>query len=111
MRVFDSLLGEKYIDGRDIQKRLHYLEDSTDEDEVREREALEAIENEYSLDSQLIREDCFEEYARELAESVGAIDSDVRWPATCIDWEQAARELAQDYGSLELDGTTYYVRD
>jgi hypothetical protein len=109
MRVFDSLLGEKYIDGRDIQKRIRYLEDTEDEEELAELKALQAIENEYSLDSTLIREDCFEDYARELAEEVQGIPSG--WPYTCIDWEKAARELAQDYSTLELDGITYYVRD
>jgi antirestriction protein len=52
----------------------------------------------------------FEEYAQELADDIGAIPKDASWPATCIDWEQAARELQQDYSSVEIDGTTYWYR-
>lgn len=38
-----------------------------------------------------------EEFAEDMAEQVGAIDRDAKWPQTCIDWEQAARELMMDY--------------
>jgi antirestriction protein len=37
------------------------------------------------------------DFAREMAESTGAIDSEVNWPHTCIDWEWAAREIMFDY--------------
>jgi hypothetical protein len=47
-----------------------------------------------------------EEFARELAESVGDIDREARWPYTCIDWEEAAAQLMQDYS--EEGG--YYFR-
>jgi hypothetical protein len=58
----------------------------------------------------LIRDSHFETYAQELAEDIGAIPSDAKWPCTCIDWEQAARELRMDYTSVEFDGITYWVR-
>lgn len=45
-----------------------------------------------------------EDFAREQAESLGAIDREAHWPMNCIDWEQAARELMMDY--YEQDG--YY---
>ena len=38
-----------------------------------------------------------EEYAQDLAESIGAIDSDASWPLSYIDWERAARDLMMDY--------------
>lgn len=41
--------------------------------------------------------DCDEDFARNMAEEVGAINSEAHWPHNCIDWEQAARELMQDY--------------
>lgn len=58
----------------------------------------------------LIRDSYFEDYARELAEDIGATDKEISWPHTCIDWEQAARELQMDYTSVDFDGVTYWVR-
>lgn len=59
----------------------------------------------------LIKDDYFPEYAKQFAEDIGVINSDSdRWPNTCIDWEQAADELRQDYTACEIDGTTYYYR-
>lgn len=61
-------------------------------------------------DSALIPEDEFADHARELAEDIAAISDSDRWPLTCIDWEQAARELQHDYSCIEWDGTTYFFR-
>lgn len=58
----------------------------------------------------LVRDSYFEDYAQELADELGLIPSDARWPATCIDWEQAARELQQDYTTSEFGGVTYWYR-
>ena len=58
----------------------------------------------------MILEDDFEDYARQLADDLGAIPDENRWPCTCIDWERAARELAMDYTSVEYQGDTYLVR-
>lgn len=60
--------------------------------------------------AQLIRDSYFTEYAQELADDIGAINSDAGWPNSCIDWDQAARELKQDYTSIAFDGVTYWVR-
>lgn len=57
-----------------------------------------------------IRESDFEEYAQDLAEDIGAIDRDMSWPNYCIDWEQAARDLAMDYTPFQFEGTDYLVR-
>ena len=65
----------------------------------------------YNHGETLIKEDHFEDYARELAEEIS--DSAMRnagWPYNCNDWEKAADELKGDYTSAELDGTTYYFR-
>ena len=40
----------------------------------------------------LVRDNYFTDYARELADDIGAVPSDAGWPAYCIDWERAARE-------------------
>lgn len=69
----------------------------------------------------LIRESHFAEYAREVAEdSYSQEISAARWPFTCIDWEQAAKELNDDYTPVELrpldengeecNAITYYYR-
>ena len=59
---------------------------------------------------ELIADYSFEEYAQELADDIGAINSDAGWPNNCIDWERAARELAMDYSMVEFRGTDYYWR-
>lgn len=95
------------------------IEFSDDWDEARETEyqALRALADEaegYAADwrhgETLIRDSYFEEYARQLAEDIGAIDRNASWPNTCIDWEQAASELQQDYTAVDFDGETYWVR-
>lgn len=58
----------------------------------------------------LIRDTYFKDYAQELAEEIGAIPEGATWPCTCIDWDQAARELQYDYSGVEIDGITYWTR-
>ncbi len=58
----------------------------------------------------LIRDSYFQDYAQELAEECCMIDTNAKWPMTCIDWEQAARELQWDYSSVEVNGVTYWTR-
>lgn len=49
-----------------------------------------------------------EDFAEEMAESCGDYNSrEVKWPYTCIDWEQAAKEIMYDY--TEANG--YYFRN
>lgn len=48
-----------------------------------------------------------EDFAQEMADQLGAIDKDLAWPHSCIDWENAARELMYDYS--EENG--YYFRN
>ena len=60
--------------------------------------------------STLIRDSYFKDYAQQYAEDVGAIRDDVHWPCTCIDWDQAARELQMDYSATEFNGMTYWYR-
>jgi len=58
----------------------------------------------------LIRDSYFQTYAQELAEDAGLTDKPQEWPYTCIDWEQAARELRYDYASVDIGGVTYWTR-
>jgi hypothetical protein len=82
-------------------------------DDAAELAALEAFAeqgeslSDWSHGETLIRDDYFETYAREYARELAHCD---KWPATCIDWEQAADQLKQDYTPLEWDGVTYWGR-
>jgi|SRR5215469_3625630 len=113
-----DLRGERYIDSRDLLKRLEELRGDRDdeeigltEDEAEELKAIEAIEDELPSDGEtLVREDQFEDYARELAADIGSIKGDESWPLNCIDWEKAARELQMDYTSIEFGDYTYLMR-
>lgn len=58
----------------------------------------------------LIHEDYFVQYAKELAEDVCEMPRDIKWPYTCIDWDEAAEELKMDYMEVDFDGETYYMR-
>lgn len=48
-----------------------------------------------------------EDFAESFAYDLGSIDKNVTWPYTCINWEQAAKELMYDYS--EHNG--YYFRN
>ena len=108
---------EDIIDSRDIIERIEYLQGSDDKDELEELAALERVAQkgeDYSPDwrygEALIRDSYFKEYAQELAEDIGAISNDQSWPNTCIDWDQAARELQMDYTCVDFDGAEYWIR-
>lgn len=58
----------------------------------------------------LIHNNYFEEYARELAEDIGAINRDASWPNNCIDWKQAASELETDYSAVDFGRETFLYR-
>jgi hypothetical protein len=103
-------------DAIDLQHDTALELDEWDADNASELAALKALAEDaegyvdWKHGAQLIRDDYFEDHAREMAEDMGAVKDDASWPYTCIDWEQAARELQQDYTSVEFDGVTYWVR-
>lgn len=123
---------DDYIDVRDVIERVEELEriegiegdieNLIESDEATElvtlRELLDELrgnggDHEYKgawYPVGLIRESHFQDYAQELAEDIGAINSEAGWPTGCIDWEQAADELLIDYSSVEFEGITYYYR-
>jgi len=85
-----------------------------DEENAAELAALNAFiaqgSDEWEYGEALVRDSYFIAYAQDFAEDIGAIDADAGWPARCIDWERAARELRMDYTSAEFDGVTYWFR-
>lgn len=126
------------IDVRNIIERIEELREARDEydehhntpgawaqiddgepQELAELESLMADLKGYGGDEQwegawypitLVRDSYFEDFAQEEAESCGLIDANAKWPYTCIDWEQAARELRMDYSSVEYGDITYWYR-
>lgn len=109
---------EDVIDSRDVIARIEYLWNIVrSEDEHQELMALQELADEASgyaddwcYGETLVRDDYFEDYARELAEDTGMVKGTEHWPLNCIDWEQAARELQIDYTSVDFDGVTYWIR-
>lgn len=57
----------------------------------------------------LIRNDYFPTYARKVAEEVGLIDVNAKWPNNHINWERAAEELREDWQSVDAFGAVYWV--
>ncbi len=114
------------IDSCDVIARIEELEaeleeardDGEDLDAVMDSEynALKELakEGEGSPDwphgGVLIRDTYFKEYAQELAEDCGMVTDGANWPNNCIDWEQAAEVLQQDYMNVEFDGVDYWIR-
>lgn len=92
-----------------VDSSLAYFGDDEAE-ELAELEELESQISDWRYGETMIPVDDFEEYARELAEDIGAINRDASWPFNCIDWEKAAKELAMDYTEVEYLGTLYYIR-
>lgn len=57
----------------------------------------------------LINKDYWVTYVEELCEECGYEIPD-GWPYRCIDWIEAARELAWDYTMIRWNGYYWYVR-
>ena len=110
------------IDSRDVISAIEELESELEDGDISAGD-LELLENlkaladeahgyasDWTYGETLIHEDYFTTYAQELAEDIGAVNSDQSWPNSCIDWDQAARDLQMDYTACEFDDATYYVR-
>jgi len=119
------------IDSRDIIERIEELENelpasanevmpNTAEElqEMREELAIlkalaekcEGYAPDWSYVKTLIRDSYFQDYAQELAVDCCEMPNSDQWPARCIDWEQAARELIMDYTCVDFDGVEYWIR-
>ena len=59
--------------------------------------------------AELIRDDYFEDYARNLAESMYTDNMSSDWPFNCIDWAVAADLLKSDYTRVNFDGEDYWI--
>jgi predicted nuclease with TOPRIM domain len=54
----------------------------------------------------LVADEDFRDYAQDTAECI--YDIPEHWPYNCIDWDEAAEMLKQDYTSVEWQGVTYW---
>jgi hypothetical protein len=61
-------------------------------------------------DVTVIPDGMFKEYAMQLADDLGFDTAGLAWPACCIDWDEAADMLIQDYTSAEVNGISYWFR-
>lgn len=104
---FNSLSSNCVIDTRDLLSWVDYNRDLEEEccdvisflDDIGVHEARNGIT--------LIRENYFEEYCQEWYGEVygeGLINA----PGLVIDWEKTAKNLRQDYTSIEFDDTTFW---
>jgi hypothetical protein len=107
-------LAIKIAEAERVLERARFLFDDDAQEELRILSALNDEGKDYSGDwgygATLIRDSYFIEYAKELADDIGAIDSNASWPCDCIDWEKAADQLKMDYSSIDFDGVEYWVR-
>ena len=114
---------DEYLDSRDLNEYLSEMadrfEDPDDYGTMDERNAWSEVRK---LEDQcegmgwedgmrLIPCHLFEDYARELADDIGAMPDAYTWPISCIDWEHAARELSWDYVMVTFRGVDYYTRE
>jgi hypothetical protein len=108
------------LDSRDIQERIDELElyisdDVFDEMEKDELESLQTFKDEVDStewDSGItfIRDSYFVEFAQQEAEDLGLVQDNISWPYTCINWDDAADELRNDYSSIDFNGVGYWYR-
>ena len=110
----DAMGGFEHVEDMDDATRSSFLaweaNNGHELDTLRElaREASDSPD--WKHGETLIRDSYFKRYAQNLAEDCDMVPSESRWPLTCIDWEQAARELRMDYFSVEFDGVEYWIR-
>ncbi len=98
----------------DAERSLESAKEAFGDDEKAELAELEELEieiSEWRHGETLIPEADFEDYARQLAEDIGAISGNEQWPLSYIDWERAARDLKMDYSTVTYQGTDYLVRN
>lgn len=113
-----------YLDLRDLaDETRNYPEDAdlpqladlcgqlgyTPADETDPENVADTLDEAARNEPTLIPEDEFEDYARDLAADIGAIDSDAGWPLSYIDWSAAADALQSDYTPITYQGTTYWT--
>ena len=114
---------DERIDSRDVIQRIKELTAPAgslaylpgEEEELASLQALadeaEQCAEDWTFGETLIRFDHFVTYAQELADDLDRLDPDLNaWPHCCIDWDQAADLLKEDYTEVDFDGVTYFIQ-
>jgi len=92
----------------EVKDLLERLEDEPDNLTLQaSRDEIESLD----INTTLIREDDFAGYAKELANDIGSVGPDDRWPYDYIDWRKAAEALKEDYFDIEIEGNTYLYQE
>lgn len=74
----------------EVEAFIHYIKHVGTFDEQSADGFRDAYQGEYDSDR---------DFAQQFADDLGLIPEGLGWPASCIDWDQAARELMMDYWS------------
>lgn len=121
----DEITNEEVIDSRELIELRETVQawlgdedhDPDEYDEVDARAIVAAVDEfesagvaDWQYGEAFIRDDYFEEHARQLAEDIGAIADDAGWPMSYIDWDAAAEALRMDYTAVEVNGVTFWAR-
>lgn len=117
-----SLWKQDTFDSRDVREAIQDIKERLDEGEgdgalefilktlnELDRDGADSAED-WEWGVSVIRDSYFRTYAQELADDIGAIPDRLGWPLSCIDWDQAARELQMDYTPIEVLGVTFWTR-
>ena len=100
------------LDTRDLEEQLQELLENETENEIEIAELQDlknSLEDEGWEDGiQMIPCSDFVEYTQDLVRDCYEMPDN--WPFSCIDWEQAAKELEDDYSQIEYDGVDYFYR-
>ncbi len=106
--------GDDIVDLRDVEKEYESAVAEADHEYVAAVDALKEQFGNWALSVQnnpsMISDRYFEDYARDFAVGIGAIERDAGWPVDSIDWEEAASDLQMDYSSVTFGDTEYWVR-
>lgn len=99
------------LDGSETDIELWELDNGSEADELEELINLREDIGEYYFNRgvELIKESDMEEYAKDYAESTGAILRETEWPANFIDWEKATDDLKDYMRKIDYQGTTYWI--
>jgi hypothetical protein len=112
-------MSENVMDSRDLQEELESIKNIKEELSTGNKEKKEAIlelkkETEYSgweHGITFISEYYWKDYCQEFAEEVGYVSADNNPLMYCINWQEWADLMQQDYSEVEFEGRIYYYRE